>query len=95
VAEGEPITAKMVTKRAIESAQKQSRSATSRRRKNVLKYDDIMSGQRDVIYDERTKILEGRDLRDEALEMVSESVSEVANQYVSPDVFPEDWDVED
>jgi preprotein translocase subunit SecA len=89
----EPIEAKMVT-RAIESAQKQVEELNFERRKNVLKYDDIMNTQRQVIYDERKKILEGRDLREEALGMVSESVSEVANQYVSPDVFPEDWDVE-
>jgi preprotein translocase subunit SecA len=89
----EPITAKMVS-RAVESAQRQIEELNFERRKNVLKYDDIMNTQRQVIYDERTKILEGRDLRDEALGMVSESVSEVASQYVSPDVFPEDWDVD-
>src|SRR2546423_14800462 len=89
----EPIEAKMVS-RAIESAQKQVEELNFERRKNVLKDDDIMNTQRQGIYDERKKILEVRDLRDEALEMISESASEVANQYVSPGVVPDDWDVE-
>src|SRR3954453_19990061 len=58
----ELIEAKMVS-RAIESAQKQVEELNFERRKNVLKYDDIMNTQRQVIYDERKKILEGRDLR--------------------------------
>ncbi len=89
----EPIEAKMVT-RAIESAQKQVEELNFERRKNVLKYDDIMNTQRQVIYDERKKILEGRDLRDEALDMVTDSVEATASQYVSPEVFPEDWDLD-
>ena len=57
--EGEPIEAKMVTK-AVENAQKQIEELNYERRKNVLKYDEVMNGQREVIYAERRKILEGQ-----------------------------------
>ena len=57
----EAIQAKMVT-RAIENAQKQIEELNYERRKNVLKYDEVMNTQRKVIYGERRKILEGRDL---------------------------------
>ncbi len=91
--EDEPIQARMVT-RAVESAQRQIEELNFERRKNVLKYDDVMNRQRQVIYGERRKILEGRDLRDEALEMVTEVVEEVVGRYVTPDVFPEEWDLD-
>src|SRR4029077_7332953 len=55
--EGEPIEARMVTK-AVENAQKQIEELNYERRKNVLKYDEVMNGQREVIYGERRKILE-------------------------------------
>ena len=63
--EGEPIEAKMVTK-AVENAQKQIEELNYERRKNVLKYDEVMNGQREVIYAERRKILEGQDLKEQA-----------------------------
>src|SRR5437764_4911632 len=67
--EDEPIQAKMVT-RAIETAQRNVEEQNFEIRKNVLKYDEVMNNQREVIYGERQRILEGMDLKDEALEMV-------------------------
>jgi preprotein translocase subunit SecA len=90
--EDEPITAKIVS-RAIENAQKQVEAVNFERRKNVLKYDEVMNTQRQVIYEERRKILEGRDLRDDALEMVQEVVEGTVAQFVSKEVFPEEWDL--
>jgi preprotein translocase subunit SecA len=87
----EPIVAKMVT-RAVENAQKQIEELNFERRKNVLKYDDIMNTQREVIYGERAKILEGHDLRAEAVEMVEQVVDGVVHTYCPADVFPEEWD---
>ena len=69
----EAITAKMVT-RAVENAQKQIEELNYERRKNVLKYDDVMNHQREVIYGERRKILEGYDFGEQAREMVEEVV---------------------
>ncbi len=91
--EDEPITAKMVS-RAIENAQKQVEAVNFERRKNVLKYDDVMNTQRQVIYEERTKVLEGRELRDDAIDMVSEAVAAAVAQYANAEQFSEEWDLD-
>jgi preprotein translocase subunit SecA len=91
--EDEPIAAKMVT-RAIETAQKNVEERNFEIRKNVLKYDEVMNTQRKVIYEERRKILEGRDLKDEALDMVTDVVQGAVAQHVSSEVYPEEWDLE-
>jgi preprotein translocase subunit SecA len=89
----EPIQAKMVT-RAVENAQKQIEELNYERRKNVLKYDDVMNAQREAIYGERKKILEGADLKEQALGFVEEVVNETVATYCPADVFPEDWDLD-
>jgi preprotein translocase subunit SecA len=89
----EAITAKMVT-RAVENAQKQIEELNYERRKNVLKYDDVMNSQREVIYGERRKILEGHDFGDQAREMIEQVVGRVVEQHCSADVFPEEWDLD-
>jgi preprotein translocase subunit SecA len=89
--EGEPIEAKMVT-RAVENAQKQIEERNYEIRKNVLKYDEVMNGQREVIYAERRKILEGQDLREQCLGFVEEVVRDVVATWCPADVFPEEWD---
>jgi preprotein translocase subunit SecA len=91
--EDEPIQAKMVT-RAIETAQKNVEEQNFMIRKNVLKYDQVMNTQRQVIYGERRKILEGRDLKDEALDYVSQVVEQTVGQFVSKEIYPEEWDLE-
>jgi preprotein translocase subunit SecA len=89
----EPIQAKMVS-RSIESAQRQVEELNFERRKNVLKYDQVMNTQRTVIYEERRKILEGHDLKDEALDMVADVVEATVATHVTGDTFAEDWDLE-
>jgi preprotein translocase subunit SecA len=89
----EPITAKMVT-RAVESAQRQIEELNFERRKNILKYDDVMSTQRQVIYEEREKILRGEDFKEQALEMVTDVVGRTAAEHASADVFSEEWDLD-
>jgi preprotein translocase subunit SecA len=89
----EPITAKMVS-RAVENAQKQIEELNYERRKNVLKYDEVMNGQREVIYGERRKILEGRDLKEQVLGFIEEVVREVVATWCPGDVYPEEWDRE-
>ena len=91
--EGEPIEAKMVT-RAVESAQKQIEERNFELRKNVLKYDEVMNGQREVIYGERRKILEGHDLKEQALGFVEDVIADVVASWCPPDTYPEDWDRE-
>ncbi len=89
----EPITAKMVT-RAVESAQRQIEELNFERRKNILKYDDVMNTQRKVIYEERQKILQGEDFKDEALSMVEDVVRRTVEQVAPSDVFTEEWDLD-
>jgi preprotein translocase subunit SecA len=91
--EDEPIEAKMVT-RAVENAQGQIEELNYERRKNVLKYDEVMNGQREVIYGERRKILEGGDLKDEVLGFVRDVVGATVAAYCPADVFSEEWDRE-
>jgi preprotein translocase subunit SecA len=91
--EDEPITAKMVTK-AVESAQRQIEELNFERRKNVLKYDDVMNTQRQVIYSERQKILHGEDFKDEALNMVRDVVAATVQRLAPEEVFNEEWDLD-
>jgi preprotein translocase subunit SecA len=91
--EDEPITARMVT-RAIQTAQKNVEERNFEIRKNVLKYDEVMNTQRKVIYGERRKILEGRDLKEEAVDYVSAVVDKTVSQFVSKEIYPEEWDLD-
>jgi preprotein translocase subunit SecA len=92
--EDEPITARIVS-RAIENAQKQVEGVNFERRKNVLKYDEVMNTQRTIVYGDRGKILAGEDLRDRALDMVAEVIEGTVAQYnVSTEIYPEEWDLE-
>ncbi|MFM7719142.1 MAG: preprotein translocase subunit SecA [Actinomycetota bacterium] len=89
----EPITAKMVS-RAVESAQKQIEELNYERRKNILKYDDVMNTQRQVIYAERDRILRGEDLHDQVLGMIDEVVEETVRRVAPEEAFAEEWDVD-
>jgi preprotein translocase subunit SecA len=91
--EDEPIEAKLVT-RAVQNAQGQIEELNYERRKNVLKYDEVMNGQRTVIYGERRKILEGGDLKEEALGFVRDVVEATVAAYCPADAFAEEWDRE-
>ncbi len=86
-----PIENKSVTK-SIQSAQSQVEALNFESRKNVLKYDDVMSRQREVIYGERRQVLEGADLQDQVHQMIDE----VVHTYVTAatESFPEEWDLE-
>jgi len=86
-----PIEHKRVTN-AIASAQSQVESQNFETRKNILKYDDVMSRQREVIYAERRDVLEGHDLK----QWVTEMISEVVGAYVdgATEGFPEQWDLD-
>ena len=90
--EDEPITARIVT-RAIENAQKQVEAVNFERRKNVLKYDQVMNEQRKEVYGYRRRILEGEDLRDRALEYVANVIGGMVAQYVSKEIYSEEWDL--
>jgi preprotein translocase subunit SecA len=88
-----PITHRLVT-RAIANAQRQVESQNFERRKNVLKYDEVMNKQREVIYETRRAILEGEDLRDQTLDFLGDVVAELVAEYCPEGVYPEEWDLE-
>ena len=87
-----PIEAKMVS-RSIEKAQTNVEQQNFEIRKNVLEYDDVLNTQRQVIYAERTKILGGEDLHEEALRMVEDVISGAIDTYANLEVLPEEWDL--
>jgi preprotein translocase subunit SecA len=86
-----PIENKRVTG-AIASAQAQVEAQNFDTRKNILKYDDVMSRQREVIYTERREVLEGKDMS----EWVRTRIAEVTGAYVTgaTEGFPEEWELE-
>jgi preprotein translocase subunit SecA len=88
-----PITHRLVT-RAIANAQRQVESQNFERRKNVLKYDEVMNKQREVIYDTRRRILEGEDLREQTLGFLGDAVASLVAEYCPQGVYPEEWDLD-
>lgn len=73
--EDEPIEAKILTK-LIESAQRKVEGNNFSIRKNVLRYDDVMNKQREVIYSEREKVLKGGDLREDIMAMLDDLIDD-------------------
>ena len=92
IPEDVPIEAKMVTN-AIKSAQAQVEGQNFETRKNVLKYDDVLNRQRQVIYAERKRILEGEDVHDQVQHMVEDTVAGYIRGATS-EGYPEQWDLD-
>ncbi|WP_423780277.1 preprotein translocase subunit SecA [Acidaminococcus timonensis] len=90
--EDEPIEHKLVT-RSIENAQKKVESRNFDIRKHVLEYDDVMNEQREVIYDQRRKILEKADLKETVLSMADHIVDRSMDMYAPKEAYSEDWDI--
>ncbi len=87
-----PIESKMVSN-AIRSAQTQVEAQNFEVRKNVLKYDDVMNRQREVIYSERRRVLEGEDLKEQILHFMDDTITAYVDG-ATADGFPEEWDLE-
>ncbi|MBO0819940.1 MAG: preprotein translocase subunit SecA [Nocardiopsaceae bacterium] len=87
-----PVDSKVVS-RAIRSAQTQVESQNFEIRKDVLKYDDVLNRQRQVIYAERRKVLEGADLSDQIRPMIDEVLTGYVNA-ATAEGYPEEWDLE-
>ena len=83
--ESEAIESKMVTK-AIENAQKKVEGNNFDIRKNLLGYDDVMNLQREVIYRQRTEVLEGKNLKEQIEGMIEEVISDSVNSHLSGEV---------
>lgn len=91
--EDEAIEAGMLTK-SIENAQKRVEGRNFSIRKYVLQYDDVMNKQREVIYKERRRVLEGEDLRSHIMGMFESIVDDYIAMYTADARYPEEWDLE-
>jgi preprotein translocase subunit SecA len=82
-----------IVSRAIQSAQSQVEGRNAEIRKNVLKYDDVMSRQRDAIYNDRRHILEGDDIQERIAGFLQDVVTDVVNQHIVEGTG-KDWDLD-
>jgi preprotein translocase subunit SecA len=90
--EGEPIEHKMISK-AIENAQKRVEGQNFDMRKHLLEFDDVMNRQRQVIYEQRKKVLRGETLWEDIDEMLDEVVEELIPDFIDEKQHPEEWNL--
>jgi len=90
--EGEQIEHKMLSS-AIEKAQKRIENNNFGIRKNLLEYDRVNNDQREIIYEERRKVLDGESMRDSIFKMITDTVEKCVNTSISDDQLPEEWDL--
>ncbi len=93
VEEGEQIEHKMLSN-AIEKAQEKIEGNHYGTRKNLLEYDQVMNEQREIIYDERRRVLDGESMRDVIYNMITEYVEKVVDRYISAELGQDSWDLE-
>ncbi len=92
VPEGEQIQHKMLSD-AIEKAQKKIETNNFGIRKNLLEYDQVMNDQREIIYAERLKVLNGDNMRDAIFKMITDRVESAVDMAISPDMPATEWNL--
>ncbi len=92
IEEDMPIESKMLSK-VIESSQKKVEGRNFAIRKNVLNYDDVMSTQRAIIYEQRAKVLNGEDIHEYIQKMIRDWVDDGVNLYIVDDTVQDDWNL--
>ncbi|MDO4261903.1 MAG: preprotein translocase subunit SecA [Eubacteriales bacterium] len=92
VPENEQIEHKMLTS-AIEKAQMKIENNNFGIRKNLLEYDQVMNEQREIIYAERRRVLDGESMRDSIYKMLSDVVENTVDTFIGDDQEPEEWDM--
>lgn len=80
--------------RTIESAQQKVESRNFSARKNVIEYDDVMNKQRELIYEQRNRVLNGEDLKTTVLKMIDDTINETCAQYLADDAVHDNWNLE-
>lgn len=90
--EDEPLEHGLLT-RSIEGAQRKVEGRNFSIRKHVLQYDDVMNKQREIIYGERQRVLEGENLRGHIMNMLDNVVQDAVAQYTAHGQYPEEWDL--
>ena len=91
VEEDTPLESKLLS-RTIESAQRKKEGMNFAARKHVLEYDDVMNKQRELIYEQRNKVLDGENLKDSILKMIDETIDSYVSIYLS-DPIRDNWDI--
>ena len=91
--EDTPIENKMLTN-SIESAQRKVEERNFGIRRDVLQYDDLMNRQREIIYSQRDKVLNGESVRDSIVNMIKESIAETVKTYTANDETHDDWNLD-
>lgn len=91
--DGEAIHHPMIS-RSLEKAQQKVEAHNYEIRKNLLRYDDVMNDQRNLIYEQRSEIIASKDVQDFLYRMVDELVNDVVITYIKPDSYRENWDLE-
>ena len=91
--EDTPIENKMLTN-SIESAQRKVEERNFGIRRDVLQYDDVMNRQREIIYSQRDKVLNGESVRDSIVNMIKESIAETVKTYTANDETHDDWNLD-
>ena len=92
VDENMPIESKTLTK-IIESSQKKVEGRNFSIRKNVLNYDDVMNTQREIIYKQRSQVLDGEDLHESILKMMEDLITNTVNTYLADEDVKEEWNL--
>ena len=90
IPEGQEIEHKMLTN-AIENAQKKIESNNYGIRKNLLEYDQVMNEQREIIYEERRRVLNGESMRDAIYKMITDIVENSVDTAINDDMDAEEW----
>lgn len=94
IPEGQEIEHKMLTS-AIENAQKKIENNNFGIRKNLLEYDQVMNEQREIIYEERRRVLDGESMRDAIYKMITDIVESAVDTAINDDLEPEEWDLKE
>lgn len=89
----QPLEHKLLT-RTIENAQRKVEGNNFAIRKHVLQYDDVMNKQREVIYGERKKVLEGENLKENIISMIKNIILNTIETYTQGSIYPEEWNLE-
>jgi preprotein translocase subunit SecA len=93
VEEDMPIESGMLT-RSLEGAQKKVETYYYDIRKQVFEYDEVMNNQRRAIYAERRRVLEGQDLKEQVVKYAEQTMDDIVEAKLNPDLPPEEWDLE-
>ncbi|MEL6223529.1 MAG: preprotein translocase subunit SecA [Cyanobacteria bacterium J06627_8] len=93
VEEDMPIESGMLT-RSLEGAQKKVETYYYDTRKQIFEYDEVMNNQRRAIYAERRRVLEGLDLKEQVIKYAEQTMDDIVDAYVNPELPPEEWQLD-